>query len=238
MHNPFTPNNLIDRYILRGLVAVAFLLILSNIFFALFSMELNTTTGLFREIIQQFDLSYEGNFATWYSVILLFLNSLSAYRQAFQYRQSNVKVARVYGILSAGFLALSIDDFISFHEYVEIVLKKQGLDPQSKSVLSINAGLVFGIVIGMVFLILVSGAFFRHSQKKNRIFMLLSVALILTSVLSEFVYNFFHGIDHVQGFNIEIAIEKSCELGAILSFLVFQQREMKAGTHSKFQTED
>ena len=238
MHNPFTPYHMIDRFILRGLVAVAFLLILSNILFALFVVEPDLIPGFFGNIIKQFDLSCERNFATWYSVILLFLNSLSAYRQAFQSRQSNVKVARIYGILSAGFLVLSIDDFISFHEYVEILLKKQGLDPTSRSFLSINSGLVFGIVLGIALLFLVSGVFFRYSQKKNHIFLILSVALIFLSVLSEFFYNSFHWFDLVRGFRIEIAIDESCELGAVLSFLVFQQREMKAGAQRKFQTED
>jgi hypothetical protein len=48
------------------------------------------------------------------------------------------------------------------------------------------------------------------------------------SVLSEIIYRKFMWFDLIRGFRIEILIGESTELGAILSFLIFQQREMKA----------
>jgi len=219
------------------LCAVAVFLILSNILFALLALEPGSVPGILGEITKQLDLVGERNFATWFSVILLFLNSLLAYRQALLYTHSKVRVARIYGILSIGFLVLSVDDLISFHEYVESVLKKLSQGPASRPFLSVNLGLVFGIVLGITLLFLVSGIFFRHTHQRNRFVLILSAALIFMSVLSEFIYNSFHWFDLVRGFRIEIAIDESCELSAVLFFLIFQQREMTARTKESLKME-
>ena len=238
MDNPSAQDSIIDPCILKGLVAVAFLLILANIMWIFIAPEIDSLTGLLGEVAIQFDLVGERNFATWYSVTLLLFNSLLAYRQSCRYRQSHTRIARTYVILSAGFLALSIDDFISFHEFVEISAKKQGLNLQAGSGLSDYSGLVFGILLGLTLLFLVSGAFFRHARKENRVFIILSLVLLLVSVLSESIYNAFHWFDLIRGFRIEIAIDESCELGAILSFLIFQQRESKKTPPRKLHMED
>ena len=90
-------------------------------------------------LIHQFDLNVESNFATWCSSMLLLLNALSAYGLARGRWATNRRTGLVSVILAAGFLLLSVDDFIGMHEFVEQVVARTIVQPAEQADTSIVA---------------------------------------------------------------------------------------------------
>lgn len=79
--------------------------------------------GVFRLL---FDLSGEGNFATWFSSTQLAAVAFAAGIRAGQLRR-NQPHWRIYALAALGFLFLSMDEGAMIHERLSFVAKKHGL---------------------------------------------------------------------------------------------------------------
>jgi hypothetical protein len=219
---------ILDHIMIRVLVIIVLCLLAANAFFILFYDELIAIPRSAGFIVKQLDLSNEGNFATWFSSILLLLNSLYAYDQARHNWSFNRSVARTCIILSIGFLFLSIDDIIMFHERLERFATKLLMDFGISGGLDMNIGYLFGGILGIILIILVTGSYFRSIKRENYLFLLCSIAFVIIAGLSEFVYDHWSWFDPKYIFRIEVFFEEGSEFGAILSFLIFQHREAVA----------
>jgi hypothetical protein len=65
METPLPSLNIIDHFILRAIFVVALFLILSNALFVFYAKDIQTMQGLLGEVVKQFDLVCERNFATF-----------------------------------------------------------------------------------------------------------------------------------------------------------------------------
>ncbi len=219
---------ILDHVMIKVLVIIVLCLVAANAFFILFSGEFIKFPRSVGFIVKQLDLAIEGNFATWFSSILLLLNSLYAYEQARHTWSLNRPVARTCIILSIGFLFLSIDDIIMFHERLEGFTRKLITDFGISGGPDMHIGYLFGGILGIILIILVTGSYFRAIKRENYLFLICSIAFVIIAGLSEFVYDHWSWFAPNYSFRIEVFFEEGSEFGAILSFLILQHREAVA----------
>lgn len=216
-----------DRNLLRILLGMIGFLILSNLLLIPFANDLDSIHGYFGYVISQIDLNSEGNFAAWCSSMLLLLNSLCAYVLARDGWSTNRRVAQLMAVISVGFLLLSIDDFISFHERVESVSvfmfsKNYGVD---KQLLERYVGPLFAISLAIIFGSLFVLPYLR-TVKRERIPILIGcIGCIFLVALSEFIYRL-SGCAEPWCLRLEVVFEEGSELSALLLFLTFLSREL------------
>lgn len=217
----------IDRTLLRVLLGMIGFLILSNVLLIPFASNLQSIDGYFGYVIRQIDLNSEGNLATWCSSMLLLLNSLCAYMLTRGHWLTNRRMALLMAIMSVGFLLLSIDDFISFHERVERVManlfsSNVGVD---KHILMSNVGPLFATSLAIILVSLFAVPFMRTMQRKNVPFLIGCIVCVFSVALAEFVY-ILSGCAEPWCFRLEVLFEEGSELSALLLFLTFQSREL------------
>ena len=227
MQAPGYDRIVIDNNLLRALLGMSLFLFLANLLLIPFSEELEATEGHFQYVLEQVDLNSEGTFATWFSSMLLLLNSLSAYLLARARWATNQRAALSTAIMAAGFLFLSIDDFIGFHESLESVTANLFIhnDSVNNAALKRNMGPLFGLSLAIILAIMVVGPYLRAVQPKNIPLLIGSIGCVFAVGVSELVYNV-SGCTELWCFRIEVLFEEVSELGALLLFLTFQSREL------------
>ena len=215
---------IIDPNLLKVLLGILGFLILSNALLVPIAGELESIDGPLGHIINQIDLNAEGNFATWYSSMMLFLNSLCAYMLSRAHWSTNATVALLTAVTALGLVVLSIDDFISFHEYVEKVAAGL-LSSDNAPALKRNLGPVFAISLAIIFTVLFAVPYMRTVQRENIPFLIGVIVFACLSASVEIVYRL-SGCAEPWCLRLEVVFDEGSELSAILLFLTFQSREL------------
>lgn len=215
-----------DEFIIRIMIIIVLFLIAVNLLFIFIADKIINVNGIYGNLIKQLDLNKEASFATWISSMLLFLNSLCSYQLARYYQHCHLRTALIYGIFFVGFVFLSIDDFIQFHEHLEfqikLILDNIGQQGGNHPFL----GLWFGGILGIMLLIIISGSFYKVVSRENRIYLLFTIGAIIISLFAEMVYRVIDWSNINRGFRIVVFFEEGAELSAICFFLNFQRREL------------
>ena len=216
----------IDRNLLLILLGVIVFLFLANALLIPFASELKSIKSPLRYVIRQIDLNLEGNFATWFSSMLLLLNSLSAYMLSRARWSTKRRVALTTAIMAAGLLLLSVDEFIGIHEFLERVMVYEFSNNHSMDSSTVKMiGPLFSISLTIILVVLVAGPYLHAVQRKNILFLIASIACVFTLGLAEFVYRL-SGCTEPWCFRIEVLFDEVGELAALLLFLTFQSREL------------
>lgn len=221
----------IDRNVLIILLGMIVFLFLANVLLIPFASELKLIDSPFRYVIKLVDLNTEGNFATWCSSMLLLLNSLNAYMITRCHWLTKRRLALRTAIMAAGFLILSIDDFVGAHEYLEKIAASliSNLNGNSGSLdsfmLKKYLGPLFSMCLVFIFIVLIAGPYLRAVSRKNISLLIACIACVFTVGLAEIVYRI-SGCVELWCFRIEVVFEEISELSALLLFLTFQSREL------------
>lgn len=220
------PRAFFDHLLLRVAFGIGLVLIAANAIYILIADHVVTMPGLPGDIVRQMDLSREANFGAWFSSSLLLLNSLYAYTQMCHQRLSDHRAAMSYGFLSAGFMLLSIDEIIQFHEFLEKNAKRLFASNGIESALIKYTGILFTLALALTLLVLVFGSLHKFVRRENFHFLIYSIASVFIAALAESIYRY-AGCHYLSRyFRLEILFEEGGELMAILFFLAFQQREI------------
>jgi len=219
------PRPALDPTLLRALWGIIGILILSNILLIPSGTELASVDGSWGYLLRQIDLNSEGTLATWCSSMLLFLNSLCAYILARAFWAKDRRVARLLALISFGFLALSIDDFIEFHEFVE-GLEAGLLGSGGWQVSKATLGPLFAASLAVILTALFAASSIRVACREGTPLVIASIACVCAGALAEGVY-ILSGCDAPWCLRIEVVCEEGCELLALVFFLSFQSRWMR-----------
>lgn len=214
----------IARNVPRVLSGIIGFLILSNALLIPFASDLESIDGHFGHAIRQIDLNVEKNLATWCSSMLLLLNAICAYMLAHCRWLTHRRVALLMMIMSSGFLALSIDDFIGLHDYVESVTADQFGGDDGHTLVR-NLGPLFAISLAIVFISLFTIPLIRTAQRKNIPLLFACILCVFLVALAEFVY-LLSECAEAWCYRLEVVFEEGCEFSACLLFLMFQSREL------------
>jgi hypothetical protein len=208
-------------------------LILSNILFIGPAGYHFDRSHLATFVVKQFDLAQEGNFATWVSSIMLFLNALCAYTGVRRYWSVDKGLATPRLFLSGGFLYLSLDDFIQLHEFLERaargLLTRVGFEGKSM----VYFVLLFGTALAITLTAYLWFFYLRSAKPRDLRLVFWSIGFILIGMFSEGMYRFLKCPNLSRCFRVEVVFEEGSELLAILLFLQFQRREMAANEEGR-----
>jgi hypothetical protein len=100
--------------ITRTLATVAFLLVLASVAGQISKFVFGH--GRLKGLVVLFDVNYEGNIPTSYSVLLLLIAALLLAVIATLHRKQKAPHASKWAVLSFGFLLMAFDEAFSFHE--------------------------------------------------------------------------------------------------------------------------
>jgi len=163
-------------------------------------------------IVPLLSLSYEENIPTFYSAALLLGASLLLALVALGTKRSGERFAASWWILSAGFLYISIDEMLEFHE-------------QLSKLMNLGGVLTFSWIVPAAALVAVLGLsfipFLRSLPRATRNRFLLAGAIYVTgAVVMEMplgVWTQRHGEDNL-GYGLIDAVEESLEMFGVILF--------------------
>lgn len=216
----------LDRTLVFLLAGLFLVLLFVNALLVVLDTNSSILAGPLRYVTHQLNLDAEGNFATWYSSMLLLLNAFYAYHLACSRRASDRPASFAYMLLALGFVFLSLDDFISLHEFLERVAATM-LPSRDTLALPGEAipGSVYGLGLASILTIVGAGVYWSGAVKRENLLILTGCVLYVFLVgLAERAYVQSGCFTHTC-FRFEVLIEEGSELLAMLLFLLFQSRE-------------
>jgi len=227
MRAPRYSHHPINRTVLNSIWGIIGVLILANIIFIFFTPDLESLNLYRAFVVRQFDINAEGNFATWFSSMLLLLNSLCAYELAHAHWSTQRRLAVIIAIMSVGFLLLSIDDVIRFHESAESATASllSGTDGMDKPTLKRYLGPLLAISLAIIFTFVFVVPYLRIVQRENIPLLVACIVCLFLVALSEYIYDL-SGCAELWCFRLEVTIEEGCEFFALVLFVTFQSREL------------
>jgi hypothetical protein len=167
----------------------------------------------------EFYLDEEGNFPSLYSALALAIASLLLFTIGKLEENIQTSYHRAWKILSGIFLYLSLDELLSFHEYLN-ALRRLGLHGAFFYAWVIPAGLIVAVLCGIFYRFLMA----LNSKVRNRIF--LSGAIFITGAIGFEILG--SGIDERLGepaiftnlsYQLFMTTEESLEMLGILMFI-------------------
>ncbi len=155
-----------------------------------------------------FDLDEEEGFGTWFSTMLLMMASLLLALQAHICKTTSNRWRRWWVALSIGFLILSIDEAVGFHEYVNTVVEDTRWT-------TFGFGLV--LIVGLVYL-----PFLRAVPPRSRyLFIVAGMIYIGGAVGVEWATGWYednHLLDTLA-YNLWTAVEEVLEMSGVALFI-------------------
>ena len=127
--------------------------------------------------------------------------------------------------ISVGFLLLSIDNLISFHESLEGML----IRILEITLPSIYIGSLFAFTLTIIFIMIII-PYINVVYKKNSLLIYTIIALLVLVAFSEFIYKLI-GNPHPMAYRIEILFEEGSEILASFLFLKFQLQSFNFKQH-------
>ncbi len=140
-------------FIVKLLSGITFLLLIASIIGSVIFYA--TPFTCLHSVSLFFFFDYELNIPTYFSSLLLLFASVILMVITFLEKKQTVSEVRYWAVLSAGFLLMSFDELVSFHERL--------VKPMSKLLGSGNHGILhFSWVIPGMFIVIVLGCFFAR----------------------------------------------------------------------------
>jgi hypothetical protein len=209
-----------------GVTAVAACLIVANAAFV--ALPAGDGSGLPTRVVKQLSMGQEGNFATWFRSMVLALNGLCAYAMWRRWTGRRLPGASAALLMAAGFLALSADDVIQFHEACERAVRGLlGWRGQGDERFG-YVGLAFPGVLAAALACWVAWFCSFAATVDNRQWAWGAVVLVGVAMAAELIYRSLGCVYLSACYRAEVLFEEGASLGAALAFLQFQRRVLAA----------
>lgn len=164
-------------------------------------------------IVPLLSLSYEQNLPTYYTAVLLLSCSLLLSLIAAGARKNGERFVPAWWVLAAGFLYISVDEVLSFHE-------------EASKLLKLGGALYFSWVVPAAVVVLLVGVayvpFLRHLPRPMRLRFLLAGAIYVGGAVGMELplgwWTVHHGTENL-GYGLIDALEEALEMLGLNLFL-------------------
>lgn len=213
------PNHLIfnPRSVARALGMAAFFLVIANITGQLF--RIFSGHGNLHGLIPLFDINKEYNFPTFFAMFLLLSASALLTIITILEKKRSLSYVSHWATLALGFLYLSMDETLAFHESLALPIRGF-FGPQQAGVFYF-AWVIPGIIV-VIFLALYFNKFLLHlPTSTRRTFMLSGVIYLAGAIGMELIgghYAELHGELDLT-YLTYVTIEESLEMAGVIIFI-------------------